>query len=150
MTVHRRWVLAGVAAALLGGCSIFGGNDGEDETLEARTQAPQERPREPVIEVERVEIGQTRDGIALTAFGIAPGLGYGRPRLVARRGGAPAEDGYLDFDFFVTPPDPSLALGQGERSARRVRVDLIVPNDRLRGRSGIRIHGVETGVRVPF
>jgi len=143
---HRRALMAGALALLVAGCS-----GGEDEAVdaEATPETPEDR-RVPVETVERLELGQTRTGIALAAFGIAPGIGYGRPTLVARRRGAPGGDGLIDFDFLVSPPDPSLELPTGQRRARTIRGDLLLTGRDLVGARGLRVHGLGNARAITF
>ena len=150
----RRWRF-GVAAVLAlgvapGGCSWLGGGEEEEP---AQAPAPGTAPlAEPVSvqAVRHIEIGRTRRGYAITAYGTAPGLGHANPRLVARRGGAPADDGMLDYDFLLDQPPPGLALPQGTARARAVRADLEIPADRLEAVRGLRVHAVSGGVQMLF
>ena len=145
MRVSRRVAICAGLAALAGGCSWF-----EDDAPEPAAEGPEGPVREPVDAVERLEIGRTGQGIALAAYGVAPGIGYAAPRLVARREGRPGRDGMLDFDFFVTPPDPRRNLPRGGAGARRVRADLLLDLDRVQGVRGIRVHAIEGGMQLFF
>lgn len=138
---------AAVLAALsLGGCS----SSGADKTEESAAQAVQADPYVPVESVRNIQIGRTRNGIAVTAFGIAPGLGFGAPELRPRRDGKPGPDGVLDFDFVARPPDARFNLGEGPIEARAVRADTLLTARKLEGVQGIRIHGASGGLQMQF
>lgn len=143
MTVFFRLIVAALLLAPLAGCSAFGG---DDATEPAEVIEPAVRP---VDEIRGIEIGRTRDGIVVTAFGIAPTLGYADPRLEARRGGRVAEDGFLDFDFVATIPDPAAAV-PGNPEARLLRADRLITIEAARQARGLRIHGVSGGRAVAF
>ena len=136
-----------VAMLALGGCSWFSSDDDEAELAE---QAAAEAIFVPVETVRDIEIGRTRNGFVITAFGVAPGLGHGAPELRARREGKVGPDGFLDFDFVAQAPDPGFNLGQGTEQARTIRADLQVKGRDLRGAVGIRVHGVSGGVQMRF
>jgi len=141
---------AAIAAMLtLGGCSWFGSGDKEAEIA---TVDPAEASSlyVPVEEVRHIEIGRTRNGYVITARGIAPGLGHGKPELRARRDGKVGPDGYIDYDFVAQAPDPGLNLGQGSEQASMVRADLQVTARDLRGAIGVRIHAVSGGLQMRF
>lgn len=145
MLPSRLAALAAVLAMLgAAGCS-----SDEEEAPEAAIPSV----AEPVAveQVASLEIGRTRDGIVLTAYGVAPGIGYAAPTLVPRRGGQAASDGFLDFDFVATPPDVGFGLGQGSNSrARLVRADRLIKGQRLRGVVGVRVHGARGGQQIAF
>lgn len=145
--MRRNAALALAAAVMigLGGCSWFGSGDKEKPAEEQVTGN-----YEPVETVRNIEIGRTRDGAAVTAFGFAPGLGYGAPELRPRREGNVGPDGFLDFDFFARAPDPRFNLGTGEQKARVVRADTLLGLRDLNGVIGIRIHGLSGGLQVTF
>lgn len=145
--------LAAIAALLvLGGCSLFGSDDGEEEQVTA--VEPAEPVYEPVVEVRNIEIGRTRNGIVITALGLAPGSGYAVPELRPRRDGQPGPEGYLDYDFVARAPDPALGAGLatagGSERTRRVRADHLLALRHLRGVRGIRIHAAEGGIQMNF
>ncbi|MEM8842924.1 MAG: hypothetical protein AAGD47_14240, partial [Pseudomonadota bacterium] len=100
--------------------------------------------------VREIEIGRTRNGFVITAFGTAPALGYSQPQLRARRDGSPGLDGYLDYDFVARPPKPGLELNQGTLTARNIRADILLKRDDLRGATGIRVHALSGGVQMGF
>ena len=144
-----RLVACVLAVALpLAGCSVFGSE--EEETAAEPGPAVVERGPVQVQAVRRLELGRTRDGIVITAFGTAPGIGYAGPRLEPRREGAPASDGLIDYDFVAVPPDPGFGLPTGRASAREIRADRFVSLDELQGSRGIRVHGRDRSVRVLF
>lgn len=143
MTAFARLILAVLLLAPLAGCSVFGGGE-EPEPVEVIEPAVR-----PVDEIRGIEIGRTRDGIVVTAFGLAPTLGYADPRLEARRGGRVAEDGFLDFDFVGTIPDPAAAV-PGNPEARLLRADRLITIEAARQAKGLRIHGVRGGRAVVF
>ncbi len=136
-----------MSVVAVAGCELFG--DDEEEAA-AAAATPAIVDPESVVAVQRVEIGRTRKGVVLAAFGTAPGLGYSRPRLVPRRDGEPGPDGYLDFDFVLDPPPATLTLPQGTTRARAVRADVEILIDRARAARGVRVHAEVGGVQMPF
>lgn len=104
----------------------------------------------PVEDVRLLEIGRTRDGVMVSAYGIAPGIGYSRPRLEPRRGGRIGTDGFLDFDFVADPPDPGFALPQGQARARILRADRLLGVETVRAAQGLRVHGASGGQQLVF
>lgn len=130
-------LLALFATGGLSACGLFGG---EEEPTPVEQAAEAERRAEPVQALQRIEIGRTRSGYVITAFGTAPGTGYGGAALRARRDGSPGPDGFLDFDFVAVPPDPAFNLPQGTISARAIRADVQVTERQLRGVQGFRVH----------
>ena len=142
-------VAAVIAAACLAlaGCSMFGD---DDEPAAAGGEVAPAQLHVPVDAVRHIEFGRTRDGIVITAIGVAPGLGYSMPELRARREGRPGPDGYLDFDFVARQPDPGLALGEGTVQARTVRADLHLKISELQGARGLRVHGISGGLQADF
>ncbi|MEM6932516.1 MAG: hypothetical protein AAF526_02920 [Pseudomonadota bacterium] len=137
-----------VVAVALGGCGLFS-DDEPDPDLEVEQQLPNLRPV-PVQAVREIEIGRTRDGFVVTAYGTAPALGYALPQLRVRRDGKPGTDGFIDFDFVATPPKPGLERPQGSISARSLRADILLERKDLRGSSGIRVHALSGGVQMAF
>jgi len=137
--------LALAAALALGGCS----SSGPDNPATGQDAVPAE-VYAPVEAVREIEIGRTRDGIVLTAIGVAPGLGYSVPELRARREGQIGPDGFLDFDFVAKAPDPRLQLGEGSPQARTVRADLHLKSREVQGATGLRVHGIAGGLQVVF
>lgn len=135
------------AASVIGGCSLF--DSGKEEPAAAE-QAVAEARYEPVVEVRDIEIGRTRNGLVITALGLAPGAGYAAPELRPRRDGRPGPDGYLDFDFVARAPNPALNLGTGSERVRTVRADRHLSLDELRGAIGLRIHAAEGGMLMNF
>ncbi|MEM9141142.1 MAG: hypothetical protein AAGB15_15045, partial [Pseudomonadota bacterium] len=104
----------------------------------------------PVAAVQSVEVGQTRDGFLISAFGTAPGLGYSLPALRVRRSGEPSTDGFLEYDFVASAPSANLQLPPGTTRTRSIRADLAVKRNALRGVQGIRVFAVQGGVQVGF
>lgn len=135
------------AALLLGACET----NPETEALVFDSQeAAAPVVKVPVQAVRSVELGRTRDGFIITAFGTAPGLGYAQPSLRPRRSGAPGADGFVDFDFVAVQPDPDFKLPQGTTRARALRADLPVTLRNLKGAQGIRVHALAGGVQLTF
>lgn len=143
--------LAAVAATLLaGGCGLFDGDD-EEEAAAAAQQVAVEASYEPVVEVRQIEIGRTRNGLVITAYGVAPGAGYAAPELRPRREGRPGPDGFLDYDFVARAPlSPPVASTSASPRAHEVRGDALVEIRDMRGVRGIRIHAAEGGMMMPF
>ena len=144
MSVLLRLVAVVLVLGPAAACSSFGGGGEPETVVEAAPVVA------PVEEVRGIEIGRTRDGIVVTAFGLAPGLGYANPRLEARRGGRPAEDGFLDFDFVATAPDPQTAMPAGLPQARLLRADRLIVLDAARRAAGLRIHAARGGRAIAF
>jgi len=146
--MSRRATLAASLVALisLGGCSWFSSED--DKKTEV--QAVVTERTVPVESIRDIEVGRTRDGIAVTAHGLAPGLGYGAPELRARRDGQPGPDGILDFDFVAQAPDPGFSLGTGTVQARAIRADLLLTPRDIEGARGIRVHAASGGIQMLF
>ncbi len=130
----------------LGGCSWF--SDDEEEEIVAPEGVV--RPHVPVAAVSNLEIGRTRTGFAVTAYGTAPTLGYSSPELRPRREGRPAADGFLDYDFVALPPRPELGYETGPAEARGIRADLLIETEDLAGATGIRVHGASGGMQIVF
>lgn len=143
MLTILRLTLAAMMVAALPSCSFFGDDAAE---VAADTAAPVR----PVQEIRAIEVGRTWDGIMVTAFGLAPGLGYAEPRLEARRGGRPAPDGYLDFDFVATAPAPGFEMPRGRPEARIMRADRLIGINAARGVAGIRVHAASGGRAIAF
>lgn len=154
------WAAAMSASLLLAGCET-GTLVDDIDTLwgapsTAEEQAEQERlaalqARVPILAVRSVEMGRTRDGFLITALGTAPGIGYSRPGLRPRRGGAPGNDGYIEFDFVAIEPDPGFELPPGgSTQARALRADLPVRIEQLQGAVGLRVLALQGGVQLNF
>lgn len=131
---------------LLSACAMLGG---DDDTAQAEAAAPQ-RLAVPVQEVGGIEVGRTRDGILVTAYGLAPGLGYSEAELRPRRDGRLGTDGFLDFELVARPPDPGFALPQGQPQARAVRADRVLRLRDVQGAVGLRVHDAQGGRQVLF
>lgn len=123
------------------------GSTADDERAAAEARLAQ---KVLVSEVLGVELGRTRDGVLLTARGTAPGLGYALPELRARRGGAAAADGYIEFDFVASPPDPALVLPEGTAKARQILANRALFDAQLRGVRGLRIIARTGATSVTF
>lgn len=126
---------------------------GEESSRERAVREERERRaaiKVPITAVRSVELGRTRDGFLVTAFGTAPGLGYALPALRARRSGEPGADGYIEFDFVASEPAPGFQLPPGTSQTRALRADLAVPIRGLRGASGIRVLALAGGVQMDF
>ena len=147
------------AMLLLGGCStgtflddvptVWGGESRADEQRRAAVEEAEATPV-PVEAVRNVEIGRTRDGFLITAYGTAPGLGYSLPRLRPRRDGAPGIDGYIEYDFVASAPPPGFDLPPGTARTRTLRADLPVKGAELRGAAGIRVLARRGGAQIDF
>lgn len=153
--LSRRAALALIGVGVLPGCSWLGfaaeeSADGTDDAPAAEGDGGGARAAVPATRIEQLEIGRTASGIALVAHGVAPGLGHARPRLAVRRGGEPAPDGFLEFDFVLTPPDPARELPTGSPDARRVSAHALLDLSRLRGLRGVRVHAQRNARRVAF
>ncbi|MEL6476463.1 MAG: hypothetical protein AAFR17_03975 [Pseudomonadota bacterium] len=142
-----------VLAALtigLAGCGLF--SDDEDELADEAPTAEDLAPTRgvPIQAVREVEIGRTRDGFVITAYGTAPELGWALPRLRARRDGQPGQDGFVDYDFVASPPKIGLERGQGSLEARSLRADVLLKTSQLRDVAGIRVHALAGGLQLEF
>lgn len=135
-----------LVAAVLSGCSMFG----DDEEVTAGGKVAIERRPEPIQALRNIEIGRTRNGYAVSAFGTAQTTGYGGATLQARREGQPGIDGFIDFDFVAIPPDPALNMPQGGLTAREIRADTQLSDRKLRGVAGIRVHTLSNSGQVGF
>ncbi len=148
-----------IAILTLGGCStgtvlddvptLWGAESRADEARRDALQEARATPV-PVEAVRSVEIGRTRDGFLITAYGTAPGLGYALPRLRPRRGGAPGADGYVEYDFVASEPPPGFDLPQGTARTRAIRADLPVKASELRGVAGVRVMALRGGAQIDF
>lgn len=141
-----------VLVAALSGCSMFGDDksDGPGLLFGGDDEVVVQREPAPVQALRKIEIGRTRDGYSVTAFGTAPTTGYGAASLRARRAGAPADDGYLDFDFVAVPPDPALNMPQGTIDARAIRADARLTVRQTAEIRGLRIHTITNSGQVDF
>ncbi len=148
--------LALMTVLLLAGCGAFGdiqtlwGGESRAEKAERQAVETAVAAQVPVQEVTRVEIGRTRNGFLITAYGTAPGLGYSLPHLRPRREGRPGLDGYIEYDFVATEPAVGFDLPAGTQRTRAIRADLPVATDDLRGAAGIRVLAVRGGAQLDF
>lgn len=144
-------LLLAPAALMLTGCGFidnpWGSSKREIEETERLAEA--RAVKVPIQSVQRAEIGRTRNGFLITAYGAAPGFGYTFPVLQPRREGAPGIDGYVDYDFMATEPQPDQNLPQGATD-QLIRADLPVDAEALRGVVGIRIHALSGGAQIDF
>ncbi|MFV0476027.1 MAG: hypothetical protein ACK5MQ_17765 [Pikeienuella sp.] len=138
-----RMMAAGLAALALAGCSAFE----DEETPPPAAQEPQAQPKVPVEIVENMELGRLYKGYMLTAYARAPGAGYYEPELRPRYGGRPSADGFYEFDFVVRPPEEAVA---GSDPARRVRGDVELTTEQLRGVAGVRVWAARGSVEGRF
>jgi hypothetical protein len=148
-----------LAMLALGGCStgtvlddiptVWGGESRADEARRETVEEARTTPV-PVESVRNLEIGQTRNGFLITAYGTAPGLGYSLPRLRPRRGGAPGIDGYVEYDFVASEPPAGFDLPPGSARTRTLRADLPVRAAELRGAAGIRVLAMRGGAQLDF
>lgn len=148
-----------IATLGLGACSTGTALDdvgtlwGDDSTTEQAKKVERVEALQatvPIQAVRTVEMGRTRNGFIITAFGTAPGVGYSLPSLRARRGGLPGTDGYIEFDFVAVEPPAGFNLPQGTTQARAVRADLPVPLASLQGAAGLRVIALGGGVQMDF
>lgn len=148
-TLLLRSSALGLVAALPG-CGIFG-DDEETDAAEKGQIDGIERRREPVENVGLIEIGRASDGsFAVSAFGVAPTTGFSSPQLVIRRQGAPAADGFLEFDFLALAPDPGLQMPRGEIAARRLRADRVLKPEQLQIARGVRVYALRNASTFTF
>src|SRR5699024_2866798 len=99
-------LLLAPAVLMLTGCGFIDNPWGRSkrEAEEAERLEEARAVNVPIQNVQRAEIGRTRNGFLITAYGAAPGFGYTFPVLQPRRDGAPGIDGYVDYDFMATEP----------------------------------------------
>ena len=128
-------------------CGILGDDIDEEPEAPVVDAGPMVRS---VDDVRSIEIGRTRDGVVVTAYGIAPGIGYALPRLEPRRNGRLGTDGFLDFDFVANAPDPGFQMPQGQVQARVLRADRLIGVNTLSSAAGIRVHGRSGGKQFEF
>ena len=140
-------------ALSLSGCSawdyVWGDDESEDIEAEQAAQAAI-KVKVPVQAVRSVEMGRTRDGFLITAYGTAPGLGYSAPALRARRDGAPGADGYIEYDFVAVEPPEGRVYPPGSTQIRSLRADLPVKLEQLQGALGLRVLSLGGGVQMDF
>ena len=147
--IHVRFLLV-TSVLTLGGCgfSLFG--DDEPAAQETQQTIAPRQVKVPIQAVRSVEMGRTRDGFIITAYGTASGLGYSLPSLRPRRGGAPGNDGYIEYDFVAVEPAQGFQLPPGNTQTRAVRADLPVPLAALQGALGLRVLALSGGVQMDF
>ena len=146
-----------VAGALaLGGCGDTGTPVDDIGTLWGQEPKSVQEARArtaikvPIQSVKTIELGRTRDGFIITAFGTAPGLGYSVPSLQVRREGVPGSDGFIEYDFVARAPAEGFSLPPGTVKSRSLRADQPITVRDLGGAVGIRVHALSGGVQVQF
>jgi hypothetical protein len=102
-------------------------------TAEAAQAAAAGKTR--VARVERLEVGRTGRGFVLAAFGETTGAGWSAPQLLPVTG-APAADGFVEFEFLARPPASPQDAPEG---ARRIRADLLFSPELLSAARGVRV-----------
>ncbi len=110
--------------------------------------------RIPVQSVERLEMGVTHDGIAVSAFGAAPASMWFQPRLNYRNNGEIGRDGFLEFDLVAAPPEMNGGeVGPvGTEAQRAVRGDRTLTRDEIANAVGVRVFastGAPVAMRFP-
>lgn len=135
----RVFVVA-LCAIALAGCEVGGTVGAGSQQLDT---AALEAQRVAVARVERVELGRTATGVALAAFGAAPGRGWSVP-VLSPRGRGPDAEGMLAFDLRAIPPQDA---GAGEDA---LRADLVLHRQVLTGVRGFRVHGAQNSAEFRF
>ena len=138
------------SGTLFGDIGTLWGEESSKTKAERAARLQQAQIKVPITAVRSVELGRTRDGFLITAFGTAPGLGYALPALRVRRSGEPGNDGYIEFDFVASEPAAGFVLPQGTTQTRALRADLAVNLRNLRGAAGIRVLALNGGVQMDF
>ena len=146
--MRRGTIGAALLAAALAGCG--GADVGDSVRIGVLEPSPQNRPVAApttplefrlVASVEDLNLGAMHRGRMLIAVGEAPATGWYRPQLRPRRGGAPAPDGFLEFDFVAAPPE--LNGGEagpvGTPAQRRLRAVAPIEPQALAGAVGVRV-----------
>ncbi|MEM6440282.1 MAG: hypothetical protein AAF763_11400 [Pseudomonadota bacterium] len=95
--------------------------------------------------IESLEVGTTRNGVLLSAFGSAPRQGWFQPALRPLNDGLPGPDGFLDFEFVAAPPELNggAALPVGAPAQRRVKAVRPIPRRTLSGAAGLRVFAAQ-------
>lgn len=157
-TTRKLWLVL-TATLALGACGGVGsigdvgtlwGEESSADRAEREALEARKANKVPMQAVRAVEVGRTSNGILLTAFGTAPGLGYSLPTLRVRRGGQPSNDGYLEFDLVATEPAPGLNLPLGDVRSRAIRADLPIDIRALQGVRGLRVLALQGQMQVNF
>lgn len=138
------------SGSLLSDVGTLWGEESSAQKAQRAARLQQAQVKVPVTAVRSVELGRTRDGFLITAFGTAPGLGFALPALRVRRSGEPGADGYIEYDFVASEPAPGFSLPGGTTQTRALRADLAVTISQLRGASGIRVLALAGGVQMDF
>ena len=166
MTGAARLAAAGLAAALLTGCAeeetkYTTGNDKEIDVrfgvLEPTKDDSVVRPagdsvKTLILRATRVELGTTRQGKLLTAYGEVADSGWYQPALTARNDGLPGPDGFIEFDFVAADPVvnglPPAPLGTAEQ--REVRAVTVIYRESLNIAVGLRVNSESGPIAVRF
>lgn len=142
----RTFMLTAAAFAgmmTIAGCNVipfYDEDKAEENRIRDEIEEAEGTPRAPIEHVESIELGRLYDGYMLTAFGIAPGIGYFEPALIPRYNGRPAADGFYEFDFMARPPKEEGVEGaDAPLVARKIRADFKLTPEMLRQASGVRI-----------
>ncbi|TYO89456.1 hypothetical protein [Oceanicella actignis] len=119
--------------------------------------APKPAPREaltlkPVEAIELIELGVTRDGALIHAVGLAPTTRWFAATLRPRGGGAPAPDGFLEFDFLAAPPELNGGApgARGLPAQRRLQAALPLSEQTVRGAAGVRVFAAQGAAAARF
>ncbi|MEM9061564.1 MAG: hypothetical protein AAGD13_13975 [Pseudomonadota bacterium] len=134
----------------IGDIGTLWGEESSKERAERLARLERASIKVPISSVKSVELGRTRDGFLVTAFGTAPSLGYSLPVLRPRRNGEPGIDGYIEYDFVATEPAPGFQRPPGTTQTRALRADLAVRLAELRGANGLRVLALNGGVQMDF
>ncbi|MEM1313564.1 MAG: hypothetical protein AAGI51_03360 [Pseudomonadota bacterium] len=95
--------------------------------------------------VDRLEVGRTRSGVLVAAFGSAVETGWFQPALRPLNAGEPGPDGFLEFEFVAAPPELNVVEGEEQRpplgtpEQRRVKGVRPVTASELTNAAGIRV-----------
>lgn len=150
--IRRLFLLIGISA--LAACSYLPdvGLFDDDEPAAAAAADPDANlpPKVVVNRIENLELGRLYDGFMLTAFGIAPGVGYYQPELRPRFGGRPGPDGMYEYDLVVRPPADPNAGADAPITARIVRAETELTPAMLRGSRGVRVWSERDSVEGRF
>lgn len=148
-----------VLAAGLAGCgdepgpadigTVLGGKSSAQREREA-AEAQRRANKVPIESVAGIEIGRTSNGLLLTAYGVAPGMGYSLPALRVRREGQPGPDGFIEFDFVASEPIPGIDYPATDPRARQVRADLPISLRALQNARGIRVWALQNQRDITF
>lgn len=152
MRFMTSWLTAAALTVAMAGCSYLPDMGFSDEEEQAAVSDPDLNlpPKVAVRRIENLELGRLYDGYMLTAFAVAPGLGYYQPELRPRYGGALGPDGFFEFDFVVRPPEEDAVGAEAPVTARVVRADREITPDMLRQSRGVRVWSARDSVEGRF